>query len=161
MTQRRKQAENANLDAAPSLPFDEDHWAAICRRMGLSAQQARIVELVLRDQSVRQIALSMEISEPTVKTYLQRIGVERIHAHRQPLLRRLQQELPRLGFTSITPADSTSAIAAFTAREAERRFAPRLKKANVSVTLSGERMRVAPSFFNDNHDVERLLQALS
>ena len=27
----------------------------------------------------------------------------RIHAHRQPLLRRLHDELPRLGFTSITP----------------------------------------------------------
>jgi selenocysteine lyase/cysteine desulfurase len=93
--------------------------------------------------------------------YLQRIGVERIRAHRQPLLRRLHEELPRLGFTSITPPDSTSAIAAFIARDAEQRFAPRLKQANVSVTLSGERMRVAPSFFNDVHDVDRLLHALS
>jgi selenocysteine lyase/cysteine desulfurase len=93
--------------------------------------------------------------------YLQRIGVERIRAHRQPLLRRLHEELPRVGFTSITPPDSTSAIAAFIARDAEQRFAPRLKQANVSVTLSGERMRVAPSFFNDVHDVDRLLRALS
>jgi selenocysteine lyase/cysteine desulfurase len=93
--------------------------------------------------------------------YLDRVGIERIHAHRQPLLRRLHDELPRLGFSSITPAGTTSAIVAFTAPDAERRFAPRLKQANVSVTLSGERMRISPSFFNDIHDVERLLTALA
>jgi selenocysteine lyase/cysteine desulfurase len=93
--------------------------------------------------------------------YLHRVGVERIHAHRQPLLRRLHDELPRLGFTSITPPGTTSAIAAFTARDAEQRFASRLKQANVSVTLSGERLRVSPSLFNDMRDVERLLSALS
>ena len=93
--------------------------------------------------------------------YLQRIGVGRIQAHRQPLLRRLHQELPRLGFTAITPPDTTSAIAAFTASQAETRFASRLKDAKVSVTVGGDRMRVSPSFFNDSHDVDRLLNALS
>ena len=48
--------------------------------------------------------------------YLQQIGVARIHAHRQPLLRRLHEELPRLGFTAITPPGTSSAITAFTAR---------------------------------------------
>jgi selenocysteine lyase/cysteine desulfurase len=93
--------------------------------------------------------------------YLQRIGVGRIHAHRQPLLRRLHEELPRLGFTAITPPGTASAIAAFTARDAETRFAARLKQANVAVTLGGERMRVSPSLFNDLRDVDRLLEALS
>jgi selenocysteine lyase/cysteine desulfurase len=93
--------------------------------------------------------------------YLQRIGVRQIHEHRQPLLRRLHEMMPRLGFTSITPPGTTSAIAAFTARDAEKRFAARLKEANVSVTLSGERIRVSPSFFNDLEDIERLLKALS
>jgi len=93
--------------------------------------------------------------------YLQRIGVARIHAHRQPLLRRLHEELPRLGFTAITPSGTSSAIAAFTAPGAERRLAGRLKSANVSVTLSGDRLRVSPSLFNDIRDVDRLLNALS
>ncbi|MGH9139638.1 MAG: aminotransferase class V-fold PLP-dependent enzyme [Vicinamibacterales bacterium] len=92
---------------------------------------------------------------------LQRIGVERIHAQRQPLLRRLHEEMPKLGFTPITPADTTSAIVAFTARNAEQRLAARLKQADVSVTLSGERMRISPSFFNDVRDVDRLLNALA
>jgi selenocysteine lyase/cysteine desulfurase len=93
--------------------------------------------------------------------YLQRIGVDRIHAHRQPLLRRLHDALPRLGFTAITPPGTTSAIAAFTAPAAEKRFAARLKQVNVSVTLSGERLRVSPSLFNDIADVDRLIAALS
>ena len=93
--------------------------------------------------------------------YLQQIGIGRIHAHRQPLLRRLHEELPRLGFTSITPPGSSSAIASFTARDAEKRFAPKLKAANVSVTFGGDRMRVSPSLFNDLRDVDRLLAALS
>jgi selenocysteine lyase/cysteine desulfurase len=73
----------------------------------------------------------------------------------------LHEDLPRLGFISITPPGTTSAIAAFTAPNAETRFAARLKQANVSVTLSGERLRVSPSLFNDVHDVDRLLGALS
>jgi selenocysteine lyase/cysteine desulfurase len=93
--------------------------------------------------------------------YLQRIGVDRIHAHRQPLLRRLHDALPRLGFTPITPPGTTSAIAAFTAPAAEKRFAARLKQANVSVTLSGERLRVSPSLFNDMHDIDTLIAAVS
>jgi selenocysteine lyase/cysteine desulfurase len=93
--------------------------------------------------------------------YLERIGVNRIHAHRQPLLRRLHEELPRLGFTAITSPETTSAIVAFTAPNAEQRFAARLKQANVSVTLGGDRLRVSPSLFNDLHDVDRLLGALS
>jgi selenocysteine lyase/cysteine desulfurase len=93
--------------------------------------------------------------------YLQRIGVARIEAHRQPLLRRLHEELPRLGFTPITPPGTSSPIAAFTAPQAEKRLASRLKAADVSVTLSGDRVRISPSLFNDLHDVDRLLDALS
>jgi selenocysteine lyase/cysteine desulfurase len=93
--------------------------------------------------------------------YLQRLGVDRIHEHRQPLLRRLHEALPRLGFTAITPPGTTSAIAAFTAPAAEKRFAARLKQANISVTLGGDRLRVSPSLFNDIHDVDKLIASLS
>jgi selenocysteine lyase/cysteine desulfurase len=93
--------------------------------------------------------------------YLQRVGVERIQAHRQTLLRRLREEMPRLGFTSITPPGTSSAIVAFTAPDAEQRFGARLQQARVSVTLSGDRVRISPSLFNDMRDVDRLLGALS
>jgi DNA-binding NarL/FixJ family response regulator len=61
------------LENFPSLPLDDDHWQAIVASMQLSPQQARIVELVLRGMGDRQIAAAMEIGEPTIRTYLQRI----------------------------------------------------------------------------------------
>ncbi len=93
--------------------------------------------------------------------YLRRLGVENIRAHRQPLLRRLHEELPRLGFTAITPPETTSALASFTMKGAEQRFGERLKAANVAVSLYGDRIRISPSLFNDMGDIERLLAALS
>jgi selenocysteine lyase/cysteine desulfurase len=93
--------------------------------------------------------------------WLRRVGVERIEAHRQPLLRKLHRELPRLGFTPITPPETRSALVAFVAKDAERRFGERLRRANVSVSLYGDRMRVSPSLFNDARDIDVLLNALS
>ena len=93
--------------------------------------------------------------------YLQRLGIENIQAYRQPLLRRLREEMPRLGFTALTPPESTSALAVYMMRGAEQRFADRLKAANVVVSLYTDRIRIAPSIFNDMRDIETLLGALS
>jgi selenocysteine lyase/cysteine desulfurase len=93
--------------------------------------------------------------------YLRRLGVGRIQAYRQPLLKRLHQEMPRLGFTPITPPESPSALIAFTLPGAERRFTDRLRAANVAVSLSGDRIRISPSIFNAERDIETLLDALS
>lgn len=93
--------------------------------------------------------------------YLRRLGVESIQAYRQPLLRRLHEEMPRLGFTPITPAGTPSALIAFAMPGAERRWSERLRRANVVVGLSGDRMRISPSIFNDARDIETLLDALS
>jgi selenocysteine lyase/cysteine desulfurase len=93
--------------------------------------------------------------------YLQRLGIENIQAHRQPLLRRLREEMPRLGFTALTPPESTSALAVYMMPGVERRFANRLKAANVAVSVYTDRIRIAPSIFNDAHDIEVLLGALS
>lgn len=61
------------LETFPPLPLGPDHWQAVVRSMRLSPQQARIVELVLRGMGDRQIAITMGIGEPTIRTYLQRI----------------------------------------------------------------------------------------
>jgi len=92
--------------------------------------------------------------------YIRKIGVEKIHAHRQPLLKRLREEMPRLGFASITPPESTSAITSFTMKDREN-VVERLKKANVNVRVAEDFLRVSPSVFNDMGDVEKLLEALS
>lgn len=92
--------------------------------------------------------------------YIRKIGVEEIHAHRQPLLKKLREEMPRLGFTSITPPESTSAITSFTMKD-RAKVVERLKKANVNVRVAEDFLRVSPSVFNDMGDVEKLLEALS
>ena len=58
----------------PPLPLEPEHWAAIVDRMGLSAQQAKVLELTLRGHSTKQTARIMEIAEPTIRTYLERIS---------------------------------------------------------------------------------------
>lgn len=92
--------------------------------------------------------------------YIRKIGVEKIHAHRQPLLKKLREEMPRLGFTSITPPESTSAITSFTMKD-RANVVERLKKANVNVRVAEDFLRVSPSVFNDMGDVDKMLEALS
>ena len=92
--------------------------------------------------------------------YIRRLGVDRIEAHRQPLLRRLRQEMPRLGFEPVTPPDSKSALITFTVKDRPP-VLDRLQKANVNVRLGPQFLRVSPSVYNDLHDIDRLLEALS
>jgi selenocysteine lyase/cysteine desulfurase len=92
--------------------------------------------------------------------YIMQFGVENIQAHRQPMLRRLQAELPRLGFQPMTPADSVSPIVTF-AKEDMRPLADRLKQAKIDVAVYPHRIRISPSVYNDQADIEKLLEALS
>lgn len=64
------------IEHLPPLPLDVELLAAVFRKLGLSSQQCRIVEMVLRDQSDKQIAVRLKLAEPTVRTYLDRIGVK-------------------------------------------------------------------------------------
>lgn len=66
---------SCSLDNFPPLPVDDGHWRAIVKAMQFSPQQAKLVELVLRGLCDKQIAATMGISEPTIRTYLQRIFV--------------------------------------------------------------------------------------
>jgi selenocysteine lyase/cysteine desulfurase len=89
------------------------------------------------------------------------LTVERIQAHRLPLMQRLQTELPKLGFTPMTPAESTSPIVSFAYRDALQKLGPRLKAANINIQLYENRLRISPSHYNDMTDVERLIAVLS
>jgi selenocysteine lyase/cysteine desulfurase len=93
--------------------------------------------------------------------YLRRIGVDAIHAHRQPMLARLHREMPRLGFTTITPPETTSALIAFTRTGLKTQFGDRLAQAQVAVTVDDHRLRISPSLFNDDKDIDALRNALS
>lgn len=92
--------------------------------------------------------------------YIRSLGVENIHAHRQPLLKKLREETPRLGFQPLTPPESTSAIISFVVRNPEE-VRKRLANAQVNVRVSDRYIRVSPSIFNDLTDIDRLLESLT
>lgn len=102
------------------------------------------------------VAAALAVSIP----YIEHLGVENIQRYRQPLVDRLQAELPRLGFVPQTPPGSTSPIVTFAHKDAER-VQRRLQAARVNVRVAPTWMRISPSIYNDMHDIERLLEALS
>ena len=102
------------------------------------------------------VAAALAVSIP----YIQTLGVDNIQRHREPLIRRLQQEMPRLGFTPQTPSESLSPIVTFAHKDTTA-ISRKLDAARVSIRVAPYWVRIAPSVYNDMHDVERLLEALS
>jgi selenocysteine lyase/cysteine desulfurase len=93
--------------------------------------------------------------------YIKELGVANIAAHRQPLLKRLRDEVPRFGFICVTPPESTGGNITFAKRNVSQSELPRkLQAAKVNVRFSTHWMRLSPSVYNDMKDVERLLEAL-
>ncbi len=66
-------ADGAASDSLPPLPCDVRTWDAIANTLELSAQQKRIVELLLSGCRDKQIATELNLTVPTVRTYLKRI----------------------------------------------------------------------------------------
>ncbi len=92
--------------------------------------------------------------------YILKLGVDNILAHAKPLCDRLIEELPKLGYPCITPPGSPTPITAFLVDNPDETRA-KLKKANVAAKVKWRQMRVSPSVFNNQEDIERLLSALS
>jgi selenocysteine lyase/cysteine desulfurase len=68
--------------------------------------------------------------------------------------------MPRLGFEPATPEDSRSALITFTMKDGEK-VKRRLVKAKVNARVGAHFIRLSPSVFNDDKDIDRLLEALS
>ena len=92
--------------------------------------------------------------------FIRRLGVAQIQAHNQTLTRRLQKELPSLGYESLTPPDAGSSIVSFSVKD-EPATSAKLAAAKVDVRLFARTMRVSPSIFNTHGDIDQLLNALS
>jgi selenocysteine lyase/cysteine desulfurase len=92
--------------------------------------------------------------------YIQRLGVEKIQAHVQSLTRRLQKEMPRLGYPSATPAETKAAIVSFVVKDPHA-LATRLEKANIDVKFDQHLLRLSPSVYNNQTDIDKLLNAVS
>jgi selenocysteine lyase/cysteine desulfurase len=95
-------------------------------------------------------------------TYVRELGVANIQAHRQPLIRKLQQEVPRLGFTPVTPPESTGGNVTFAKTNIGQTEIPRkLQAGKVNVRLDTHWMRLSPSVYNDMADIDRFLDVIS
>ena len=93
--------------------------------------------------------------------YVKGLGVSNIQDYRKPLMQKLRVEIPRLGFTCVTPAESTASIITFARKGLASSEVPaKLEKARVNVRIGDSWMRVSPSIYNDMTDVDRLLEAL-
>jgi selenocysteine lyase/cysteine desulfurase len=92
--------------------------------------------------------------------YINDIGIDAIHRHRDPLLRRLQEELPRHGFAPLTPPEFQGSYVVFSSENVGPRFHASLQQANIYVTLYKHKIRVSPSVYNDMGDIDRLLKIL-
>jgi selenocysteine lyase/cysteine desulfurase len=94
--------------------------------------------------------------------YIKTLGLANIQAHRTPMLRKLQQEVPRFGFTSVTPPESTGGNITFAKKGVyQTDLRKRLENMKVNIRFSRNWIRLSPSVYNDMADIDRFLEALS
>ena len=92
--------------------------------------------------------------------YILRLGVPNIRNHVRTLTDHLMEELPALGYPSITPTGNESPIVTFAVPDPAATIT-KLRNADVHVAMRyGNKMRISPSVFNNHEDVSRLLEAL-
>lgn len=127
---------------------------------------------------------SLECGTPSVITYaaqyesfryIERLGIPNIRNHVRPLVNRLRQELPPLGYTCITPPGTETPIITFVSHDIEStkrkiREANQSGRAKISITgpnsaltvgRFGNHVRFSVSVYNNNHDVDKILEVFS
>ena len=107
--------------------------------------------------------------------YIDWLGVPNIRSHARALTERLRKELAPLGYTPITPEGTESAILTFLCKDADEvrakiRRAKEDGRANISITgpnsaltvgRFGNHVRFSVSVFNNEEDVDRVVEVLS
>ena len=90
---------------------------------------------------------------------MEEIGMDKIFAHNLALVDRIRQELPESKYKCITPEGARSPIVVFIPTDYEGTQA-NLKKANIQATMTGNRLRISPNIYNNQEDIDTLLNAL-
>jgi selenocysteine lyase/cysteine desulfurase len=89
------------------------------------------------------------------------MGIEAIVGHREPLIAQLRAALTRqAGFVPLTPKESRGPILAFGIKDAERRFRERLRDRNIQISLYPNGVRISPSIYNNEGDIQELIRVL-
>lgn len=90
---------------------------------------------------------------------LEEIGIDKMVAHTMPLVDRIRKELPASKYRCITPAGTRGPVIVFIPSDYDGTKA-KLQKANIQATMTGNRLRISPSFYNNQRDIDQLLDAL-
>ncbi len=131
----------------------------------LDPARTNLVDYAFREDATGAFALgtrdhaSMVILKESL-TYLQQTGIENIQTHVQSLLAPLREALQNRGFAVVTPPESKAPILTCMHADARRRLGPALDAAGIIITLNRNSFRITPSVFNDQDDMDRLLDAL-
>jgi selenocysteine lyase/cysteine desulfurase len=133
------------------LPYEAPHDTLVSFERGDGA--AALFEVgTLGSAAVAALKVSL--------AYLLDTGVAALQAHRRPMMARLQDALPALGFEALTPRTSDGPIASF-AFENAMALKPALDAAGIRIQLYPNRFRVSPSVFNSMDDVASLIDVLT
>lgn len=89
---------------------------------------------------------------------LQELGIDNILAHTMPLVDRLRKEMPDSKYTCITPEGTRGPVIVFIPADYEG-TKKKLEKAHIQATMTGTRLRISPSFYNNQDDIDKLLEA--
>ncbi|MGD9906318.1 MAG: aminotransferase class V-fold PLP-dependent enzyme [Vicinamibacterales bacterium] len=93
--------------------------------------------------------------------YVNSLGLDKIRAHATQLTDRLHQELPPLGYPSLTPRDNPTPILAFGVKDAAATSkALRDAKITATVIANENRLRLSVSVFNTHDDIDRVVETL-
>lgn len=93
--------------------------------------------------------------------YILELGVENIRNHVRPLTDRLREELTSIGYKCITPPGNESPIITFICPDPDE-TRRRMQEANIKVSIYfGNKLRISPSVYNNQQDIEHLIKTLS
>ena len=136
------------------------------------------------DNHTAQGIATLECGTPSVITYaaqyesfkyIESLGIANIRNHVRPLVNQLRKELPRLGYTCITPPGTRRRSSPSLPHDIEKtrneiREANRTGRAKISITgpnsaltvgRFGNHVRFSVSVYNNQQDVEKILEVLS
>ena len=92
--------------------------------------------------------------------FLNRVGVENFLAHSLRLVARIRDRIDSAKYELVSPRTDRSPIITCRTPDA-RRLNPALREARADLSVSSNRVRISPAIYNNEKDVDRLLEILN
>lgn len=92
--------------------------------------------------------------------YILNLGIKNINTHSRSMTDLLKEELPKIGINLWTPLDSYGPMVVGMLANATTILKPKLEEANIQISVYPDRFRISPSVFNDQSDIEKLLNVI-